>query len=136
MRRYLSLKSHEVATDVLVSLVRADIIQELSTYLRHIRDVWSKITSSKTRLGNLVDMTTVRNLQSRAPAASEQDASFARVYMDTGKIFAQVLDPIWRKIIIDNICAIERAIPSFWTFFEDLRLLELSAKAIIMLFEP
>ena len=56
--------------------------------------------------------------------------------MDTGKIFAQVLDPIWRKAIIDNICAIERTIPSFWTLFEDLKLLKPSTKAITMPAKP
>ncbi len=84
---------------------------------------------------NLVDTRTVKNLELRAPAASEHDASFLRTCMDTGKIFAQVLDPILRKAIINNICAVERLIPSLWTFLEDVKRLEPCARAVRILLE-
>ncbi len=84
---------------------------------------------------NLVDTRTVKNLELRAPAASEHDASFLRTCMDTGKIFAQVLDPILRKAIMNNICAVERLIPSLWTFLEDVKRLEPCARAVRMLLE-
>ena len=135
MRRYLSLKCHEVVKDFRRRLLLADRNQELSMYLRRIHHVWSKITSSNSLLMNLVDVGTVRSLESRAPAASTQDATFLRACMDSGKFFAQVLDPGWRRTIIDNICAVERTIPSLWTFLEDTKYLAPCAKAIKMPFE-
>ena len=71
----------------------------------------------------------------RAPAASEHDASFLRTCMETGKIFAQVLDPTLRKTITNSICAIDRLIPSLWTFFEDVERLEPCARAVRMLLD-
>ncbi len=133
MRRYLTLKCHEVATDFPKRFLRADRRQELSTYLRRVRHVWSKITSSNRRIMNLVDAATVKHLELRAPAASERDANFARTCMDGGKIFAQVLDPLLRKTIINNISAVERVIPSLGTFFEDIKYLEPCAQAVKLL---
>ena len=135
MRRYLNLKCHEVVTDSLQWVFCADRRQELSTYLRRILHVWSKITSSNTRLMNLVDVGTVKYLESRAPAASEQDTHFIKTCMDTGKFFAQVLDPAVRKTIVNSICAIERLVPSLWTFFEDLKQLGPCSKPIKTLLE-
>lgn len=135
MRRYLTLKCYDVARDFLETLFRADRKQELSAYLRRIRHVWSKITNSNSRIMNLVDIATVKHLELRAPAASERDASFTRTCMETEKIFAQVLDPVLRKTIINNVCAVERVIPSLWSFLEDIKHLEPCAKAVTMLLE-
>lgn len=135
MRRYMGLKCHEVMKDFQESLVHADKIQELSTYLRHICHVWSKVISSNSRLMNLVDAGTVRKMEQRAPAASEHHTSFLRTCMKTGKIFAQVLDPRTRRTIIDSICAVDRLIPSLWTFFEDIERLAPCARAVRMLLD-
>ena len=116
-------------------LLLADRKQELLIYLRRIHHAWSKITSSNSRLMNLVDAGTVRYLESRAPATSSQDAAFVRTCMDSGKIFAQVLDPGWRKTITTNICAVERIIPSLWTFLEHTKHLAPCARAIKVLLE-
>ena len=74
-------------------------------------------------------------MELRAPAASEYDASFLRTCMDTGKIFAQVLDPVLRKTIINNICGIDRLIPSLRTFLEDIERLEPCVKAVRILLD-
>lgn len=135
MRRYLSLNCHEVTAVLFKRWFRADIEQELSTYLRFIRRVWSQITNSNNRLMNLVDTTMVKFLKLKTSAVSERDANFAKICMDIGKIFAQVLDSSLKKTIINNICAVERIIFFFRTFLEDIKHLELYAQAVKMLLE-
>ena len=131
MRRYLVLKCFEVLRSALPAFAFTDQRQELATYLRHIRQVWSFIAGPE--MLSLVDSATVVNLELRVPAASTNDAGFVRRCIRRGKIFAQVLDPILKATILDRICAVEHTIPSLYSFCENTKYLEPCAKAIKVL---
>jgi hypothetical protein len=76
-----------------------------------------------------VDYRSVQALQLRAPT-SVKDSSEINNSMHNGTLFSSVQDAQTRAEILQNILAVERIIPSIFTFFEDLKYLEPLANAM------
>ena len=133
MRRYLVLKCHEVNSAMLGWRTMLIQLQELATYLHHIRYVWTAIlapTSSR-----VIDSATVKKLELRAPAASKCDAAFVTSCMRNGTIFPGLSD-VEKDVVLNNLLSVDLIIPSLFTFCEDTKYLEPCAKAMKMLIEP
>lgn len=103
--------------------------------MRWIRDVWVFIADSDPTIMQLIDETTVKNLELRAPCA-QGDAIFIKSCMTSGRIFNFVTDTAMKEKIIQNILKIDRIIPSLYSFCEDTKYLEPCAIAIKKLLGP
>ena len=84
----------------------------------------------------MIDETSVKLLETRAPKASREDANFIIDCMKTGKLFRFIADVSLREKIIQNIHNIERIIPTLHTFCEDTKYLEPCAIVVKKLLEP
>lgn len=83
-----------------------------------------------------MDWDSVKLLQLRAPNASRKDNQEIRENMGRGKLFPLLKDERIRGVILHNILATKRIIPSLFTFFEDLKYLEPLANSMKKLIEP
>ena len=133
MRRYLVLKCHEVNSTMLEWRAMLMHLQELATYLHHIRRVWTAILGPIS--SRVIDSATVKNLELRAPAASKCDAAFVTRCMRDGTIFPGLIDTE-KEVVLSNLLSVDLIIPSLFTFCEDTKYLEPCAKAIKILIEP
>ena len=133
MRRYLVLKCHEVTSTMLEWRAMLIYLQELATYLHHIRHVWTAILGPIS--SRVIDSATVKNLELRAPAASKCDAAFVTRCMRNGTIFPGLSDAE-KEVVLNNLLSVDLIIPSLFTFCEDTKYLEPCAKAIKILIEP
>ncbi|KFY68421.1 hypothetical protein V496_01043 [Pseudogymnoascus sp. VKM F-4515 (FW-2607)] len=93
-------------------------------YLTHIKETWSSLVEDdKTAMGK-IDHKTVKSLELRAPWASTLDAEYLRSEVLEGRLFSAFSFPerigIWNRLrMVDGL------IPSLFTFFKDVRYLEL-----------
>ncbi|KUJ10914.1 uncharacterized protein LY89DRAFT_723432 [Mollisia scopiformis] len=71
-----------------------------------------------------VDKATVKEMKRRAPGVSTLDADFLRDQVLSGKKIFSDFSPRERKVIWKNILAFKSIIPSLFTFFQDVHLLE------------
>ncbi|KFZ13857.1 hypothetical protein V501_03496 [Pseudogymnoascus sp. VKM F-4519 (FW-2642)] len=93
-------------------------------YLTHIKETWSSLVEDdKTAMGK-IDHKTVKALELCAPWASTLDAEYLRSEVLEGRLFSAFSFPerigIWNRLrMVDGL------IPSLFTFFKDVRYLEL-----------
>ncbi|OBT55954.1 hypothetical protein VE04_03627 [Pseudogymnoascus sp. 24MN13] len=98
--------------------------QQHIKYLTHIKETWSSLVEDdKTAMGK-IDHKTVKALELCAPWASTLDAEYLRSEVLEGRLFSAFSFPerigIWNRLrMVDGL------IPSLFTFFKDVRYLEL-----------
>ena len=76
-----------------------------------------------------VDMATVRKIQSLAPGSSTKDAETVRCQVPGGAIFRD-FSARERETICENLLAFNGLVPSLFTFFQDVHLLEACADCL------
>ncbi|KAK6428816.1 hypothetical protein LTR95_015037 [Oleoguttula sp. CCFEE 5521] len=100
--------------------------EELLNYLAHVRSVWSGITRGIVE--SAVDSPTVESLHSLAPRWSSADAQRIELLVDDTHFFPGISRDIVRNSVLPNIKGVATAIPSLFTFFEDIKYLEPCAR--------
>ncbi|KAG9238306.1 hypothetical protein BJ875DRAFT_502178 [Amylocarpus encephaloides] len=109
--------------------------EEVLAYLTHIKDVWSQLLGQNEQAMRMVDNTTVKALELKAPKYSKGDAQMLHGQLVSGEIFVafslQDREAIWS--VLRNIPGL---IPSFFTFFRDLYYLQACAGSMRHLVQP
>ncbi|CAM1503402.1 Fc.00g081780.m01.CDS01 [Cosmosporella sp. VM-42] len=103
--------------------------QEAARYLDYIHRVWSHIAGEDDRALLCIDAATVEAVQLRCPRFSDRDRDKLKALLDAGQIFT-AFDEDERRIIWDRLSVIDCTIPSLFTFFEDVKLLQLWAESM------
>lgn len=103
--------------------------QEVLHYLEHIKKIWHKLLRGDKAALQEVDQATVRALELRAPRCSKRDAQFLQGQLLSGQIFS-AFSQQEREAIWVNLRSIDGLIPSFFTFFEDLKYLSACADCL------
>lgn len=96
---------------------------------------WRGITEN-TDTCDIVDVSSVEQLQGLAPYHSTVDAKTISDMISTDKIFKRVTDERERASILAKLLSIRNMIPSLFTFFEDIKYLEPCAKVLKALLTP
>lgn len=96
----------------------------------HVHSCWDYILNQDQSLRPLVDVETVRLLETLNPRASIRDENTIEIWMIQGKLFPRVVDSLVRKGILDRLKQFDRMIPSLHTFLEDTKWLEPCVKII------
>lgn len=105
--------------------------QEISTYLSTLEDIWARqILQGDSTILTVDD---VIALEQRCPCLNEEDREAIREGLIEGKIFSRA-DLEWRTAVFDRLCEIREPIPSFFTFHNDVRVLEEVAPRMLHLF--
>lgn len=104
-------------------------------YLGYISATWTGITAN-IDVRNVVDASSVEQLQSLAPHHSSADAKTIDDMIKTNKIFTTLTGESDRSVVLANLHSIQSMIPSLFTFFEDLKYLEPCAKVLKALLPP
>ncbi|KAG0124878.1 hypothetical protein HOY82DRAFT_493588 [Tuber indicum] len=102
---------------------------EVVRYLRHIRNIWTRICIDRADLMASTDCRTVEMLQLRAPCSSNTDRSYIELELESRLLYPTITDIRDRQLIRESIGQMRR-IPSLYTFFEDLKYLECCSKAL------
>ncbi|KAM9873936.1 hypothetical protein VDGL01_12000 [Verticillium dahliae] len=102
--------------------------EEMSHYLHHILQIWTKIYGGKKSLMRQLDSKTVELVQLRAPGCSSHDASVVANSLHNSEIFLAVQNQDDRKTIGNNLLSIRCLVPSLYSFFEDVKYLQAPAK--------
>ncbi|KAK6436022.1 hypothetical protein LTR95_007786 [Oleoguttula sp. CCFEE 5521] len=105
--------------------------EELLNYLAHVHLVWSDITQGTDE--SSVDQSTVEKLHTLAPRWSSADAQQIEQLVNDRSFFPDLSRDIVRNTVIPNIKGVETAIPSLFTFFEDIKHLEPCARIMRLL---
>ena len=116
-------------------LLRLKCDEEISHYLHHIYRAWSKVMDGNLAHMAKVDLRTIRALEARSPAYSFTDAACLERRIRIGELFASFSEPEREQIWI-RLQAFPGTIPSFTTFFEDLKYLEAIADCLKSLVRP
>lgn len=66
---------------------------------------------------------TIEKIQGKFPRCIESDKSQLRADLNSGEIFENMSGE-WRQSLFDRLCELKIMIPSFYTFFEDRKVLE------------
>jgi hypothetical protein len=100
-------------------------------YLRHVASSWKDILrcGTQTLPFSTVDSKTVQYLELLAPS-SPSDKALVEDLMKRGVLFPSQSSPQIRQTLLDNIYAFSGVIPSLRTFFETLKYLEPTCKAL------
>jgi hypothetical protein len=103
--------------------------EEILCYLHSIKELWFKLLGSEKDALLMVDEATVKFLELKAPGVSVLDANAVHGKLLTGKIFNRFSDTdrsnIWMRM--QNV---EGLIPSLYSFFEDIKYLEVCADCV------
>ncbi|KAF9883530.1 hypothetical protein FE257_003363 [Aspergillus nanangensis] len=126
---------HGMRISMLHRLVATGCVEEILSYLDHIRDFWSSLVASSPLALKKIDADTIEALQLMAPGKCQTDARKARGLVLGGEIFAEFNDGE-RRIIWDRMQSFDALIPSLYTFFEDFKYLESCSHCIKRLFGP
>ena len=107
-------------------------------YLLHVKCTWQKIFSGLPvqYTEDAVDKETVESIQALAPGISTRDYNSIVVAMDSGLLFPLVKAPEQRHLILQNLQSLDCLIPSFFTFFENLKYLEPCCQIMKGLLKP
>ncbi|KAF8852804.1 hypothetical protein BDZ45DRAFT_763049 [Acephala macrosclerotiorum] len=97
--------------------------EEIQHYLEHIRTVWDGLLHGVRDGLQRVDVATVKAVELRAPGISALDAQFLKGIIVSGAVFAD-FDTQERGIIWENSLRFKGIIPSLYTFFQDIHLLQ------------
>lgn len=103
--------------------------QEILRYLRHIREVWSRLVEGGEDAMAKIDTETVKALELRAPRASTKDAEILRAQLRHGTVFG-AFNVRERNEILRRLQTVEGLIPSLFTFFKDIQYLELCSNSV------
>ena len=88
-----------------------------------MRQVWEFITSNDESVLPFLDESTVRSLQSLAPLACSNDKNLVITLVNTGQVFPNMPNSL-RPKVLTQLLGVPGMIPTFKTFFEDLKYLE------------
>ncbi|KAF8246772.1 hypothetical protein K440DRAFT_601988, partial [Wilcoxina mikolae CBS 423.85] len=103
--------------------------EEIICYLDRIWKVWAFILNDCIVDMKNTDASTVQYLQGRSPGHSQSDAVLVTDLMGKGKIFGGV-QPSSKVGILERLLRVDLLIPSIFTFFEDLKYLEVCASVL------
>ncbi|KAG9229518.1 hypothetical protein BJ875DRAFT_355158, partial [Amylocarpus encephaloides] len=97
--------------------------EEIQCYLVYTGTAWDGFLKGVERGLPRVDTVTVKDVELRAPAASTLDAEYLRGKILGGAIFSG-FSAQERAVIYENVLAFKGVIPSLFTFFQDIHLLQ------------
>ena len=97
--------------------------KEIVRYLSSIKDAWVAIVGGSDDMLRSVDSQTVQALESTSPAFCLNDRRRLGKQMLAGTLFPKIKDPDIRQGIWTRLCDVGSLIPSFRTFFNDMRYL-------------
>lgn len=104
--------------------------EQIVRYLDHIYRVWDLMVCGGGVDTLVVDDSTVRLLQLRAPSVSKTDRLFICLAMDDGRLFPGVTEPNARKRLYHTLISLDLVIPSLETFHENMKYITIGAKII------
>ncbi|KAK7435243.1 hypothetical protein Landi51_13138 [Colletotrichum acutatum] len=99
-------------------------------YWHHIHKIWNTILGGREDLKQLLDVTTVRKLQCRAPGASKADRTEIKRSMLDGSLFRHVTSPSDREMIRRNVLEVTTIIPSIESFHNNMIYISIGAKIL------
>jgi hypothetical protein len=98
-------------------------------YLRHIREVWSRLVGGDEDAMGKIDTATVKALGLRARRASTKDAEILRAQPRDGTAFG-AFNASERNEILHRLQTVDGLIPSLFTFFRDIQYPELYSNSV------
>lgn len=104
--------------------------EECLSYLDHITRSWQWILRGVSNDHGIVDEATVKHLEGLAPARSREDHLLVRHLMESKKLFPLLSSNAERDTVLENLLSIAGIVPSLFTFFENLKLLEPCAQVM------
>ncbi|KAF3091829.1 hypothetical protein TWF103_011391 [Orbilia oligospora] len=110
--------------------------EEIVTYLCKIRQVWEHFLLASHEYMALLDSTSVKLLELKAPGIVAEDNLFVENGMRNGKILSFIKDASSRRLIKAVISGYRGIIPSLRTLFEDTKYLEVCARGMRLLVPP
>ena len=99
------------------------------SYLEKIFNTWKGIVGEDEKLMKLIDGETIEALELRAPSVS-RDRLYLRGLFEEGMLFKAITDRELREGIWKNLITVRGLIPTLHTFFEDIKFLGPSVKAM------
>ncbi|KAL2005962.1 hypothetical protein VTN00DRAFT_9616 [Thermoascus crustaceus] len=108
--------------------------EEIIHYLREIRKFWGSLVEFRPERMAKIDRKTVEALQGLAPGVSSEDRESIDGLISSGQIFRGFSEEE-RNSIWDKIQKFKRLIPSLFTFFQDVHILERCAQHVLKLLD-
>jgi hypothetical protein len=108
------------------------IDEQIINYLNHISVVWKEeICQGKKTIMQSLDIDSIRIVQFRMPTVCSGDADTIKRLFDNGTLFPRVTDSSDRDMLRRNLLSLDKVIPSFETFQENMHYVGLAAKILI-----
>lgn len=117
------------------SALRSKCDEEIIHYLDHMYRFWCKLLGDEPTSKAKLDAFTVQELQLRNPAEVKADRDYLEAKCQSGEIFGG-FNASERKVIFDRLLSLPCLVPSFDTFFEDLKFLIDVAYCVKRLVKP
>ena len=121
----------DIQLGILHRLLPLHCQEEVLSYLDNIYLYWFYILDGNEALMQAVDISTCRQLQCRAPTISRIDKAFIKSGIVTKKLFPLIQNLNEREQLLKQILSIQAPsqllIPTLFTLFENLKLLEVPA---------
>lgn len=122
-------------TGMIGTILRLKCDNEVIHGFKHILDFFTSLCGTDTDSRERLDHPTIKILEARCPALSKSDQKYLEPFVQRGEIFRHFCpserDQMWRKLL--NYRAL---IPSFHTFFENLKYLSAIADCLKQLVMP
>ncbi|KAH7137550.1 hypothetical protein EDB81DRAFT_656197 [Dactylonectria macrodidyma] len=122
-------------TSTLHKLISLKCDEQLMSYLRHIRTVWSRFVQDDDEAIKKFDATDVKELELRCPRYSAYDKAKIQMELEGGHIFRN-FSQHERQAIWAIVTSTDCIIPSLYTFFEDVKLLQACVESMKYLISP
>jgi Protein of unknown function (DUF3723) len=117
------------------SVLRIKCDEEIIRYWDHIYSFWSTLLGNDKADMQKLDFKTIETMELTNPANSKSDNAFLRPLIQNGDIFSR-FSPSQRDTIWARLNNRPGLVPSFYTFFEDFKYLEILAECMKKLIRP
>lgn len=129
LHKMMAIKCDEVSRPSRDIAARSSFRQQILCYLDHIKEIWFTLLQRDENAMRLVDHTTVKALELKAPRASTLDAETLRGQVLGGEIFSAFSEQD-RVGIWGRLQATTGLIPSLFTLFENMKTLEVNTDCV------
>ncbi|KAH7119519.1 hypothetical protein B0J13DRAFT_513510 [Dactylonectria estremocensis] len=126
---------HGMRTSTLHKLISLKCDEQVIKYLGHIRTVWSRFVQDNDEAIKKFDATDVKELELRCPRYSADDKAKIQSELDGGRIFRNFSQDE-RQAIWAVVTSTDCIIPSLYTLFEDVKLLQACVESMKHIISP
>ncbi|KAI7775998.1 hypothetical protein LA080_006024 [Diaporthe eres] len=104
---------------------------EIQNYLANMYHVWAdEFSLGDANIFAAVCIETVRTLEGRAPYACAEDRELIEAAFQSGKIYARIVNPKKRELILERVLEYRGIIPSMRTLHENLKYFAIAVRII------